>query len=54
VEDDGRLIRILEEDLIREVEDDRQDEDGGDNDSDSATCAQRLVLLGKRAIDVLE
>ena len=54
MEDDGRLIGVLEEDLLEDVEDDRDDEERTDGDTDLRREAKLRELVGQRPGEIME
>lgn len=50
----GRLIGVLEEDLLRDIEDDREDDEGGEAQADLGGEGQLLVVREQRLQLLLE
>lgn len=54
MEDDRRLIGVLEHQLIQDIENNREHNDGDRNDADLGRRAQLAELLGQRPCDIFE
>lgn len=54
VEDDRRLIGVLEHQLVQDIENNREHNNGGRNDADLGRRAQLAELLGQRPCDIFE
>lgn len=54
VEDDGGLIGVLEQDLLQDIEDDREDHDAEANAEDLGRSAHLVELLGHGSCHLLE
>jgi hypothetical protein len=54
VEDHGRLVGVLEENLLQDVEDDGNREERRDRDADLRRSSQLRELLGQRSRDVVK